>query len=211
MIIARETLNRLYGAGNQLSMLPVEPEATGRLQQLLDEASALSAQASVAELADAFGVLAASPGGVEEARRCAEAAEQELRAVWSGAAQAAAAAAVRATLDRLDRVRVAAEAAEGVRERLLARVAEVGGVIQDGRRQLTQARELVPRVVAAGGSYGDRVQFEEVFQRVRDGGVTGAALVYQAYLRFDVVCAEAREALLAISLSAAGPAESQPA
>jgi len=202
VIIARETLKSLYSAGNQLSTLRVEPESVGRLGELLDEALSLSAQVSIAELADGFAELQASVAGGDEARRHTEAAQVAVGATWSGQAQVAAAASLQAAIARLTRIRAATEAAQAVQDQLSARVAEVEGVISDGRQHLSQAREMMPRLIAAGRFY-ESGQFEPAFERTQTAGSTGAALVYQAYLRFDVVCADAREALVAIGQNVA--------
>ena len=202
MIIARETLKSLYSAGNQLSTLPVEPGAVGHLGELLTEALNLSAQVSIAELAEGFAELQASDGRVAQARRLTEAAEVAVGETWSGQAKIAAAAAMQTALARLARIRAATDAAKTVQDQLSANIADVEGVIEDGRQRLSEARDLMPMLVAASRFYQSG-QFEPAFERVRTGGATGAALVYQAYLRFDVLCGDAREALVAIGQSVA--------
>jgi len=199
VIIARETLKRLYGVGADLNALPVDPEAVERLGQLAEAAIALTAPTSVAEVSEAFALVGAVPDGLEEAVALAAEADRELAGVWSGPAQATAAQALVAVHDRLVRIQSAAQAAGITWDRLLGRVDEVNRVIRQGAQHLAQAKALLPQVVSAAGLYGDQVQFEALFQQARKAALTGTALVHQAYARFDVVCAEARTSLTEIA------------
>ncbi|MCP2325467.1 hypothetical protein HDA40_003974 [Hamadaea flava] len=205
MIIPRETVKRLYGVGADLSRLRVEPDSIDRLGTLVTAAATLTTRVSVAELDEAYAALLESPDSADEADRVVAATERELAGLWAGTAGGTAGVDLTGARARLARIRAAALAATEALERLDRQVAEVDGVIRQGGKHLVDAHKQLPAVAAAAGQFGDQMQFEAIFEQTRTSAVTGAGLVYQAYLRFDKVCAEARNTLERIGREVGNP------
>lgn len=197
MIIPRDMLKRVYLVGNGLSHLPAGAESVGRLRELLDEALMLSAYAFAGELSAGFAELPGAPGDLDEAQRCLSGAQRELATVWSGDARTASDTAVAGLGARLAGIRAGiAEVTSGA-GRFTTRVAEINKVIGDGRSRLAQAYELTPELMRLSESYEYRIQLDALFGKAQRAGVTGAGLVYRAYLEFDSASAELRNTLVA--------------
>ncbi|NUR72282.1 MAG: hypothetical protein HOU81_15825 [Hamadaea sp.] len=205
MIIPRETMKRLYGVGGDLSRLPVGPESIDQLNRLVAAAATLTSRVSVTELDEAYAALLQSPETVDEADQIVDATERELTKLWAGTASQRAAVDLTGARARLARIRAASLATTTALEKLDSQVAEVDGVIRQGSQHLAEAGRLLPAVASAAGQYGDRVQFEQLFEQARTAAVNGAALVFQAYRRFDEVCASAKGTLEKIAREVGNP------
>ncbi|NUO56187.1 MAG: hypothetical protein HOV71_08900 [Hamadaea sp.] len=205
MIIPRETMKRLYGVGSDLHRLPVEPDSIDHLHRLVTAAAALTTRVSVTELDEAYAALLESPETVDEADQIVTATQRELTGHWAGPASGSAGVDLTSARARLARIRAASVATTAALEKLDSQVAEVDGVIRRGNQHLVDAGKLIPAVASAAGQYGDWVQFEQLFEQARTAAVNGAALVFQAYRRFDEVCASAKATLEKIAREVGNP------
>lgn len=195
MIIPRDTMKRLYLAGNRLHHLPPEAASVKPMTDLLDEALRLSAYVTVDELAEGFDELEASAAGVRAACGRARTTERELSGVWSGPAQDAFGQAVTAVTEQLTRVESAIFRATEIRQVLVAGIAEVTGVVEAGRERLAAAYELVPALARLAGTVGEDHRLVRLFEQAQRESTTGVSLVHQAWVRFDRISAEARDGL----------------
>jgi hypothetical protein len=205
VIIPRETMKRLYGVGATLAGLKPDPQAIGQLRELVTSAAQLTQRVSVAELDGAYEIMGATPERTDEAGQLIAATERELTELWSGPTSDAAYADLTSSAESLARIRSAAQQTVAALEKLDGQVAEVDGVIRQGGQHLVEADKLLPAVASAAGQYGDWEQFERLFEQARTEAVTGAALVFQAYKRFDEVCATAKDSLVRIGVEVGNP------
>ncbi|NUT34931.1 MAG: hypothetical protein HOV79_17885 [Hamadaea sp.] len=195
MIIPRDALKRLYLVGNRLHHLPPTGDSVPPLIELLDEALRLSAYVTVDELGEGFDELEASIAGVRAACGRARATEHDLVGVWSGPAQEAFGRGVTAVTEQLTRVESAIYRAGEIRNTLTGGITEVTGVIETGRGRLAAAYELTSGLGRLVEAFGEEHRFVSRFEQAQREGTTGVSLVHQAWVRFDRISADARDAL----------------